>query len=302
MYTNLQEMLQAAQQQSPKIIAIAVAEDEDVLQAAKLAEDAGLARFILVGDAEKITSLQKKVGLSAANTVVPAATEEEALQTAVGFVRQGKAHLLMKGFLNTSPFLKGVLNAEWGLRTGRLLSHLAAYDLPKTDKVVFHADTGMNIAPNLAEKVQILCNSVEALRTLGVPCPNVAVLAANEQVHPKMPASVDAAELVKMAQAGELPPMHIEGPIAMDVALNPEAAHHKKINSAISGQVDLFLVSSIEVGNIMGKALIFYANARVAGVVLGAACPIVLTSRAEPPEGKLHSIALACLLASSPTA
>ena len=155
----------------------------------------------------------------------------------------------------------------------------------------------MNIAPGLAEKKDILVNAMLAMRALGIEHPNVAVLTANEQVSPRMPATTDAQALVSMAAAGELPPGIVEGPIAFDVAMNPEAARHKGLTSRISGQVDLFLMPNIETGNALGKATLYYGKAKMAGIVLGATNPIVLTSRSETAEGKLYSIALACLAA-----
>ena len=161
----------------------------------------------------------------------------------------------------------------------------------------FHTDSGMNIAPTLEEKKDILINAMLALNALGIERPNVAVLTANEVVNPKMPATVDAKALVDMSAAGELPPGVVEGPIAMDVALNPEAARHKGLISEISGKVDLFLMPNIETGNSVGKALMYYVKAKMAGIVLGATHPVVMTSRAESAEGKLNSIALAALMA-----
>jgi phosphate butyryltransferase len=203
----------------------------------------------------------------------------------------------MKGKINSSDFLRAVLNSNNGLRTGRLLSHLAAYELPGAEKLIFLTDGGMNIAPSLADKKDILVNAMLALSAIGIKKPAVAILTANEIVSPKMPATVDAKALVEMSEKGELPPGIIEGPIAMDVAINPAAAEHKGLTSRVSGKVDLILMPNIETGNALGKALIHYANAKMAGIVLGATHPIILTSRAETADGKLNSIALACLIA-----
>jgi phosphate butyryltransferase len=294
---NFAELLNKARELGKVTISVAAAQDKDVLQAVKAAQDAGLADAILVGDAEVIRPLLSEVGLGAATTIIDEKNIIQAALTAVSLVRDGKAQVVMKGLLNSSDFLKAVLDSKVGLRTGRLLSHLAAFEVAGEAKLVFHSDGGMNIAPTLAEKTEILINGLLALQALGIDEPKVAVLTANEMVNPKMPATVDAKALGDLGAAGKLPTAIIEGPIAMDVALNQEAAKHKGITSKISGQVDLFLVPNIETGNALGKALIYYAKAKMAGVVLGATHPVVMTSRAETAEGKLNSIALACLMA-----
>ncbi len=174
------------------------------------------------------------------------------------------------------------------------MSHLAAFNIPGANRLFFHTDGGMNIAPNLNAKKGILINALLALHNIGIMQPKVAVLAANEAINPKMPATIDAAELRKMYESGLLPKCILEGPITMDVALSRVAAKQKGIDSRISEEVDLFLMPNIEAGNIVGKALAVYAGAEIAGMVLGASYPIVLTSRAENAEGKLNSLILAC--------
>lgn len=280
-------------------VSVAVAQDKDVLQAIKAAHDVGLAEAILIGDEAAIRLLMAEVGLPADMSVVHEPDIGKAALKAVALVKEGKAHILMKGLVNSSDFLRAVLDGSVGLRTGRLLSHFSAYEIPGEEKLVFHTDGGMNIAPTLEEKKDILVNALLALHALGIEKPNVAVLTANEVVNPKMPATVDAKALAEMADRGELPAAVVEGPIAMDVAVNPEAAKHKGLKSAVAGQVDLFLMPNIETGNALGKAMIYYARAKMAGVVLGATHPVVMTSRAETAEGKLNSIALACLMAGS---
>ena len=299
MLRNFQDVLANAANYGRVKISVAVAQDKDVLQALKLAHDAGLVEPLLVGDAAAIRPLLAEVGLPPDTTVVDEPDINKAALAAVELVHNGKAEVVMKGLVNTSDFLKAVLNAEIGLRTGRLLSHLAAFEVPGESRLIFHSDGGMNIAPSLAEKKDILVNALLMLQSLGIDQPNVAVLTANEQINPKMPATTDAKALTDMSLAGELPAGIVEGPIALDVAISPEAAKHKGIVSRISGQVDLFLMPNIETGNSMGKSLLYYAKAKMAGVVLGATNPIVLTSRSETPEGKLYSIALACLAAGS---
>jgi phosphate butyryltransferase len=212
-------------------------------------------------------------------------------------VRDGEAQVLMKGLVNSAVFLKAALDAERGLRAGRLLSHLAALETPGRPKLEFYTDGGMNIAPSLDDKRAILGNALDALARMGVAGPRVAVLCANEQVSPRMPATVDAQALVQEWQAGAFPGCVVEGPIALDVALSVEAARHKGLQSQVSGDVDLFLVPSIEAGNLVTKGMVYYAKSKFAGVILGATHPMVLVSRSDPAEAKLNALAMAALLA-----
>ena len=297
MLRNFQEVIAKAASFGKVKISVAVAQDKDVLMSLKLAHEAGLADPILVGDAAVIRPLLAEVGLPACTAIIDEPDISRAALAAVAQVHNGMAGVVMKGLVNTSDFLRAVLNAEVGLRTGRLLSHLAAYEVPGEPRLIFHSDGGMSIAPSLAEKKDILVNAMLMLQSLGIERPNVAVLTANEQISPKMPATTDAKALSDLSAAGGLPDGVVEGPIALDVAISPEAARHKGITSRVSGRVDLFLMPNIETGNALGKALLYYAKAKMAGVVLGATHPIVLTSRSETPEGKLYSIALACLAA-----
>lgn len=298
MFRNFQDVLEKAQQNKQQMtISVAAAQDQDVLLAIKKAIDIGFAKAILVGDAESITPMLAEVGLPIDTPIVHEPDIQQAGMKAVALVKAGKAQVLMKGLLNSSDFLRAVIHPQEGLRTGRLLSHLACLSIPGEERLLFISDGGMNIAPSLNEKKDILTNALLALQNTGIAKPKVALLTANEVVNPKMPATVDAQELVKLCLIGEMPACEIEGPIAMDVALSPDAARHKGINSNISGKVDLFIVPNIETGNAVSKTLIYYSKAQMAGIVLGATNPIVMTSRAETPEGKLYSIALACLAA-----
>jgi len=295
LYSNYSEIREEIKRCGHVIVSVAVAQDKEVLTAIKLAQDCGIAHAILVGDSHLISPMMVEVGLSADTQIIHETNTMKAALKAVSLVKNGHAQVLMKGFINSSDFLRAVLDKEQGLTTGRLLSHLAAFEVPGQKKIIFVTDGGMNIAPTLKDKKDILTNAMLALHSMGIENPQVAVLTANEVVSNKMPATVDAESLVRMSRGGELPRGMVEGPISLDVVVSPDAMHHKGIDSKISGHVDLILVSTIEVGNILGKALIYFANSKMAGIVLGATHPIVLTSRVETPEGKLNSIALACL-------
>ncbi len=297
-FTRYSDILTACQATGGYTISVAAAEDGAVLEAVRMAESIGLARAILVGDPDRIRPLAEKAGLADIN-IEPAADETEAAQKAVALIREQKADVLMKGLINTATFMRAVLSSTHGLRSGALLSHLAAFEVPGEKKLIFVTDGGLNISPDLAEKKAILENSLAALQAIGIQDPKVAIVTANEQVSAKMPSTVDARDLVEMRRNGTIVAGVIEGPIALDVALEPLSAAHKGIASQVSGDVDLFLMPGIETGNVFGKCLMHFARAKMAGLILGASCPIVLTSRAETAEGKLHSLALACLIARS---
>lgn len=295
MFTKFEEVVKRAKELGPFTVSVAVAQDSEVLRAIKIAEDIGLISPILVGDENKIKPLLNEVGLDENTPILHEEDDTLAVAKAVSVVREGKASVLMKGFVNTSTFMRGILNRDTGLRTGRLISLLAGYEIPGHNKIVFCSDSGVNVAPNLHQKKDILTNSLLALRSMGFENPKVAALAANEMVDPKITATADAKALVEMNERGELPSCIIEGPIAMDVACDAEAAKHKGIDSKIAGDVDLFFVPYIEVGNVLGKSWIYFNKAKWAGIVLGATNPVVLGSRSDTAEIKLNSIALACL-------
>ncbi len=295
MLRSMNDVMEQARKLGKVTVSVAAAQDRDVLVAVKEAAAAGIVDAILVGDAGIIRPLANEIGLPAATRIIDEPDIDKAALTAVSLVSAGQAQILMKGLINSSNFLRAALNPERGLRSGRILCHFAAFEIPGEKKLAFHTDGGMNIAPTLAEKKEILINALTTLKTIGIDKPNVAVLTANEQVNPKMPATLDAQALAKMGEDGELPPCVVEGPIAMDVAASAEAAKHKGISSKIAGQVDLFLVPNIEAGNMVGKTLVNYAKAKIAGMILGATHPIVMVSRSDSAEAKVHSIALACL-------
>lgn len=294
MFKNFEEVLSIAKQRGPFKVSIAAAHDREVLETVKMASDMGLIAPILVGDADKIKSISKEIGLCEM-PIVDAADEAEAAQQAALLVKKGEAQILMKGFVNTSIFMKAVLNKETGLRSGRLLSHMAAYEIPGYNKIVFCTDSGINVAPTQEQKKDILTNALMAIKAMGIEKPKVAALAANEMVDPKIPATVDARALVEMHERGEIPECIIEGPMAMDVACSSEAAHHKGIESKVAGDVDLFFCPAIEVGNVLGKSWLYFNKAKWAGIVLGATNPIILGSRSDTAEIKLNSVAMACL-------
>lgn len=292
-YRSFSDFKNRIGQMEKRRISVAAAEDAEVIRTLKAVTDQGLAECILVGDKVKIERLMKAEGLDSAEIINAPDPAEAALEAAC-LVRQGHADVLMKGLVNSSDFLKAVLDSNRGLKIGKTLSHLAVFEVPNYPKLQFHSDGGMNLYPDLVMKKAIIDNSLEALKKIGMDIPKTAILTANETVNPRMPSTMDAAELVNLNKKGEFLPCVMEGPISMDVALSREAARHKGIKSEISGETDLFIIPNIDAGNMIGKTLIYCANAKMAGVILGAKKPVVMTSRAENTEGKLNSIILAC--------
>lgn len=297
MYKSFEDIISAACARTVRrTIAIAQAADDKMIHVAQAVTERNLCDVILVGDGAKIARLMDEAGFSSEHvSVVDEPDEAKVGRTAVELVSSGRADIFVKGKMNTSDFLRAVLDKEVGLRTGRQLNVLTCYDEPGQKKLFFMTDGGMTIAPTLEDKVEILKNAVPVLHSMGIEEPKVAILAANEKVNPKMPATVDAAALCEMAEHGELPHAIYEGPIAFDVAMRPEAAAEKGINSRISGDVDLFLVPNIEAGNCMGKAIGYFGGGQTAGIVVGAASPVVMSSRSASITGKVTSIAWAIL-------
>lgn len=221
----------------------------------------------------------------------------QAAREAVAAVRRGEAQLLMKGLLQTADIMKAVLSKEEGLRTGRALSHACAFEVPGWPKLVFITDVALNVAPDLARKADIIRNQVQVAQALGIARPKVAALAAVETVNPDMPAAVEARQLQELCERGELGDCDVQGPLALDLAVSKEAGQTKGVTGPVVGEADILLVPDLEAGNIVYKALVYFANARPAGIIMGAACPVVLLSRADSPDAKLMSIALAVLTA-----
>ncbi len=284
----------------PKRVAVAAAADAHVLAAVHEARLEGLIRPILVGDPAGIEAAAREVGFDLSKAEVrPAIGLDGAAEGAVRAVSSGEADVLMKGMLDTAILLRAVLNKEWGLRTGKLLSHVLAYDVPGTDfgRLFLMSDGAMNIEPDLRAKIGIVENAVTVAHALGLPQPKVAMLAAVEVVNPDMSTAVDDAIISKMGDRGQIKGALIDGPLALDNAVSEEAARTKKIVSPVAGQADVLIVDDLDVGNVFYKTLVYFARARVAGVVLGARAPIVLTSRADSEETKFNSLALACVLA-----
>ena len=297
MIKNFAELVERAQKLGPARVAVIEAHNPDVLEALKDAEPLGLAQPILVGDPAKIERGAREVGYHVRpETLLSAVDEDESLRLSIDLVRDGKADFLMKGKVTTAKMIRGVLDKERGLRTGRLLSQVVLFQVAHIPRLLIVTDAAINIAPTLEQKVEICRNAIEVAHALGIEEPTVALLAALEFVNPAMPATIDAAALTLMNRRGQITGAYLEGPLAMDVPFSRFAAERKNIQSPLVEAVDILIAPDIEAANILGRAATYLAGAETGGVVMGTKTPLVLLSRAEPPQAKINSIALALLV------
>lgn len=274
-------------------VAVAAAHDEHTLEAVFKAAGDKLVEPVLIGNKAKIAEILKTLKVDYdLNSIICAGTDKEAAEKTVEIINENKADFIMKGKIQTADLLKAVVNKEKGLRTGKVISHIAILEVPAYHKLIAITDGGMMMYPNIDEKKQILENAVEVFNAMGYECPKVAVLCAVEVVNPKMPEALDADILKKMNQQGEITNCIVEGPISVDLTFNKESAEIKGYTSPVTGQADILLVPDITTGNIMSKALLEMANATMAGMIVGAKVPIVLTSRGATTEEKYLSLVL----------
>jgi phosphate acetyltransferase len=261
------------------------------------AAKAGLITPILVGPKARIEAIAAKHGISIEGfELVDTAHSVSSAQTAVELVRAGRAASLMKGSLHTDELMAAVVSREGGLRTGRRVSHCFVMDVPSHDDVLIISDAAVNIAPSLEVKVDIVQNAIDLVRNLGVTDVRVAILSAMETVSSKVPSTLEAAALCKMADRGQITGAILDGPLALDNAISPEAAKIKNIRSEVAGRANVLIVPDLEAGNMLAKSLSFLADADAAGIVLGARVPIILTSRADSVLTRLASCAIASLI------
>ncbi len=295
---DLDALLGLVEKHPVRKVAVAVAEDPSVIQAASEAHSKGIAEAVLVGDEREMRRQADSVGVSLDEfRILNEADPLKSLAAAVTLVSSGEAEILMKGYIHTDDFLRGVLNKDYGLRTGSIMSHVYVVEVRQQNKLVFITDSAMNIAPTLEQKAAILLNAVHVASIFGVTKPKVAVLAAVELINPAMPATVEAAALAKMADRSQyVPECIVDGPFALDNAISVAAARHKKIGGPVAGVADILLVPSIEAGNMLTKSLVYYGGCRLVGLLVGAKAPVVLTSRADTKESKMLSMAGAALM------
>lgn len=298
MIKTFDEVISKVKSQSMKKVAVAVAQDEPVLEAIRDAKKNGIADAILVGDKEEIIKIAETIGMNVDEyEIIDEKDVNKAAIETVKLVSSGRADMMMKGLVDTATFLRAVLNKEVGLRTGKQMSHIAVFEVPGYDRLLFVTDAAFNMYPELKEKIDIIKNAVQVAHALENVIPKVAPICAVEVVNPSMPATLDAANLSKMNERGQIKGCIIDGPLALDNALSKEAAAHKKISGPVAGEADILLMANIEAGNAVYKCLTYTTESKNGGLLMGAAAPVIVTSRADSPETKMNSIALASLVA-----
>ncbi|MEW8994188.1 phosphate butyryltransferase [Clostridium sp.] len=298
MIKTFDEVISKVKSQSMKKVAVAVAQDEPVLEAIRDAKKNGIADAILVGDKEEIIKIAETIGMNVDEyEIIDEKDVNKAAIETVKLVSSGRADMMMKGLVDTATFLRAVLNKEVGLRTGKQMSHIAVFEVPGYDRLLFVTDAAFNMYPELKEKIDIIKNAVQVAHALENVMPKVAPICAVEVVNPSMQATLDAANLSKMSERGQIKGCIIDGPLALDNALSKEAAAHKKISGPVAGEADILLMANIEAGNAVYKCLTYTTESKNGGLLMGAAAPVIVTSRADSPETKMNSIALASLVA-----
>lgn len=298
MFGSFEEIIVEARTRNTVKIAVAAAEDADVLTAVHAAQEAGIAESILVGRAGKITEICRQLGYDTAEFVIEDVADVRlAARRAAAMVREGRAGVMMKGLIGTADFMRAVLSKEEGLGSGKLISHVAAFEVPGYGRLMLLSDAAITIAPDLGQKVQIVENALKVAKALGNHKPRVAMLSAVETVTAAMRSTEEAAIIAKMAERGQIKDCIIDGPLALDNAVSAEAAKHKGLAGEVAGRADMLIVPNIEAGNVLYKSIVYFADARLGGIVVGANAPVVMTSRADSPQTKLNSIALAVVAA-----
>lgn len=284
-----------------KKVSVAVAQDSAVLEAVAAAKERGIAEAILVGDADKIKEVAAEIQVDLSGfEIVDEKDDYTAALKAVELVHNGKADMYMKGLIDTKSFLKSVLDKEVGLRTGKTLSHVCVFEIKGVDHLLFLTDVAFMTYPTLEDKVHIIENTVDVCHACGIPNPKVAPLAAVEVVNPKMPVTVDAAELTKMCEEGKITGCVVDGPLSLDLAIDPAAAKHKGAEGRkIVGDADILLFPDIHAGNLVYKALVHTAEVKNGNILTGTKAPVILTSRSDDFETKVNSLAIGAVMAES---
>lgn len=298
MSRNFDELLLKLKTVNTKKVAVAVAQDEPVLEAIKEAKLQGIADAILVGNEKEIREIAEKIDMDLSQfEIIDEKDIKKAALLGVELVSKGKADMVMKGLVDTATFLRSVLNKDVGLRTGKLMSHVAVFEIEGIDRLILLTDAAFNIYPDLKAKVQIINNSVMVAKACGIDTPKVAPVCAVEVVNPEMPSTIDASLLAKMSDRGQIKGCIVDGPLALDNAWSEEAAHHKGVTGPVAGKADILVLPNIESANVMYKTLTYTAKTKNGGILVGTSAPVILTSRADSFETKVNSIALAALVA-----
>lgn len=291
-------LLDRAGGRQQKAMAVVGADHPVAMESARQSAEAGLVMPVLVGDERRIREIGDDIEWSLDDVrIVDASDEASAAFNAVELARNGAVDALMKGHVHTDALMRAVVNKDTGLRTGRRLSHIFHMTVPGSDRVLHITDAAINVSPDVSTRIDIARNAVSLCHALGNERPRVAVLSATESPIAAMPSSVEAAEIVRLARAGEIKGAVIDGPFALDNAISPAAAALKGVEGEVAGQADVLVVPNIETGNALFKAMVLMVGGLAAGIVMGAKVPIVLTSRSDPPEARLAASAISVLVA-----
>ena len=291
------EMVSTARRLGPVRIAVVGAHDPEVLRAVAQAQQEGMVEATLVGDWPAIEAYSSQTGVDLTGaTLFHEPEPQQAARHVADLVRTGQADVLVKGQIKTADLLGIALNRHIGIRGRGLLTHVGIFELPGMDRLIYLSDSGVVVEPDVYQKLEIINNVVKVAQLFGVPQPRVAILAASETVHPTIPASIDALALSRMASQGWVEGAVVDGPLALDMAISPRAASIAEIDSPIAGQADVLIVPNVEAGNIVAKGLQYFAHARMAGLVVGAKVPIIISSRADSAETRYLSLAMAVIL------
>jgi phosphate butyryltransferase len=298
--SNLATLVAEARRAGPVRIGVVAAHDPEVIKAVGQAQQEGIVDTTLVGNWPAIEAFAAQTGVDLRGMkVVHEPSSDKAALLVVAQARSGQVDAVVKGQIKTSDLLAVCLSRHVGIRGQGLLSHVAVFELPGRDRLLYLSDSGVVIAPNVYQKLQIIQNAVAVAHRLGLAEPRVAILAASDTVHPKIPASIDALALSKMAEQGWVEGALVDGPLGLEAAISPQVAALEGSRSPIAGRADILIVPNVEAGNIAAKGLLYFAGARMAGLVVGAQLPIIISSRADSAETRYLSLAMAALLARS---
>lgn len=295
---NFDQLLQAALTRAPRRVGIVGGAQRQTMHAASRACQLGLAKCILIDSPARAQTIAAEEGIDLSDIeIVPEDDTQQAAYRGVEMVHAEEVDLLMNGRAQPVELMKAALDTQTGLRVGKLLTDVSIFEIPGFNRLILISDVAIIVTPTLAQKIAIVQNAIDTAIDLGIQRPRVAVLAATEMVNPEMPANMDAANLSKMAERGQIRGGIVDGPLAMDNAISPKAAAMKGIESQVAGFADILITPDVESGNILAKAISYFAKGRMAAVVVGGKCPIVMPSRSDPPEQKLMSLALGVYLA-----
>jgi phosphate butyryltransferase len=296
--STLDELVERAQDLQPSHMAVVAAHDLQILRSVDEAQKRGIATADLIGDAHIIETIARENDLDLRGVIIEDQTDEgRAAERAMTLVREGKANIVVKGQIKTAQFLRAALDRERGIRDRKLLSHVGLFQVAGLDRLLFMSDSGVVLYPTTEQKLVIMQNVIDVATKLGIETPKVALLAANERVHPSRPVGVEALLLARMAREGWVSGAVVDGPLPLDVAVDLDIARLKHIDSPVAGQADIVIVPNVEAGNIAAKAILYMGCGEMAGVVVGARVPIIINSRADDATTRLRSVAMAALIA-----